>query len=427
MHAFDLFGRRPFPQARQVREKPKQVVAPRWLGHPHQCINGCVKTVPPCAPVARERFGIIIEAVKQIVWVMVVVSLVGLAPRPSAAARGTLDIYFIDVEGGQSTLVVTPAGQSLLVDTGFPGDGTFASLPGDPRKARDANRILTAARAAGVKQIDYLLTTHFHADHDGGVVELAQLIPIRTFVDHEPPGPHAERVVGTLAAFDRYARVRATGNHLLPKPGSRIPLKGVEALVVSSAGATLPKPLAGAGEANPACGATGTDAQEPTENPRSTGIRLRFGRFTFLDVGDLSGPPLFALVCPNSLVGPTDVYLVAHHGGVDAADPATFAGLAPRVAIVNNGATKGGAPELLAALHQARGLEDAWQLHRSEASGPKNVPDDRIANLDESTAHWIAVRAREDGSFTVTNGRTGVTKSYRARAGTSRPIPTRVP
>ena len=109
------------------------------------------------------------------------------APRAAAAQQNTLDIYFIDVEGGQSTLVVTPAGESLLIDTGFPSDGTFASVPGDPRKARDANRILAAARAAGVKQIDYLLITHFHADHDGAVPELAQLIPIRTFVDHEQP------------------------------------------------------------------------------------------------------------------------------------------------------------------------------------------------------------------------------------------------
>jgi beta-lactamase superfamily II metal-dependent hydrolase len=366
--------------------------------------------------------------VKQIGWMMVVVSLVALALRPAAAARGTLDIYFIDVEGGQSTLVVTPAGQALLVDTGFPSDGTFASLPGDSQKARDANRILAAAHAAGVQQIDYLLITHFHADHDGGVVELAQLMPIRTFIDHESPGPQAEAgVAGTTAAFERYAAVRAKGRHLVPKPGDRLPLKGVEAVVVSSAGATLQKPLAGAGRANPACGATAPPAQEQIENPRSTGFRLRFGRFTFVDVGDLSGSPLFALVCPKSLIGPTDVYLVAHHGGLDVADPATFAGLVPRVAIVNNGATKGGAPETLAALHQARGLEDAWQLHRSAASGAENFPDDRIANLDESTAHWIKVSAKDEGSFTVTNGRTGATKSYGPRSGAIRPIARAVP
>lgn len=356
-----------------------------------------------------------VRRVTVLVMVGAIVACVGLVC--SAAARATLDIYFIDVEGGQSTLVVTPAEGTLLVDTGFPSDGTFGSIPGDPRKARDANRILAAARAAGVTRIDNLLTTHFHADHDGGIVELAQLMPIGTFIDHASPDPQAEAgVAGTTAAFERYAAVRAKGRHVVPKPGDPLPLKGVEAVVVSSAGATVQKPFAGAGGVNSACGPAAPPAQEKTENPRSTGFRLRYGRFTFLDVGDLSGAPLFALVCPGNLIGPTDVYLVAHHGGLDAADPATFAALSPRVAIVNNGERKGGAPELLAALHQARGLEDAWQLHRSLAPGAQNYPDDRIANLDESAAHWIKVSAKEDGSFTVTNGRTGAVKAYGPRS-----------
>jgi competence protein ComEC len=346
----------------------------------------------------------------------------------SAAVRSTLDIYFIDVEGGQATLVVTPAGQTLLIDTGFPGEGGFAAVPGDPHKARDANRILAAARAAGVKRIDYLLITHFHADHDGGVPELAQLIPIRAFVDHGPPTAEAdERVAGTQAAFERYARVRAKGRHLALKPGGTIPLAGVDTVVVSAGGDTLQKPLAGAGAANPLCAAAPPPAQEPTENPRSTGVRLRFGRFTFLDVGDLSGPPLFALACPASLVGPTDVYLVAHHGGPDAGDAATFAAFAPRVAILNNGVSKGGSPEVLKALHQVRGLEDAWQLHRSLPQGPRFFDDEHIANLDESTAHWLKVSAKTDGSFIVTNGRTGAAKAYGPRPGAARPSARAVP
>jgi len=354
--------------------------------------------------------------VKQIGRLLVMIALAAAVPRPAAAQRNTLDIYFIDVEGGQATLVVTAAGQSLLIDTGFPGQGGFGALPGDPRKARDANRILAAARAAGVKRIDYLLITHFHADHDGAVPELAQLIPIRTFVYHGSPGPKAEaQVPGTQAAFDAYARVRAKGKHLEPRPGDRIPLKGVDTIVVSAAGETLKQPLPGAGGANRACGAAAPAAQEPTENPRSTGVRLRFGQFTFLDVGDLSGQPLFSLVCPTNLIGPTDLYLVAHHGGADAGDAASFAGIAPRVAILNNGSKKGGAPEVLAALHQAHGLEDAWQLHRSLPPGPRFFNDDHIANLDESTAHWLKVSAKTDGSFIVTNGRTGAAKAYDAR------------
>jgi competence protein ComEC len=328
----------------------------------------------------------------------------------------TLDIYFIDVEGGQSTLIVTPARESLLVDAGFPGSGTFDSTPGDPRQARDAQRIAAAARAAGLTRIDYLLVTHFHADHDGGVVELAQLMPIATFIDHDTvPASAEENVPGTLAMFDAYATVRAKGRHLVPKTGNRLPLKGVETTVVSASGSALKRPLRGAGTRTPGCAATAPPAQEVHENPRSTGFRLRFGAFRFLDLGDLSGAPLFALACPASLVGPVDVYLVAHHGGADVADPATFAAFAPRVAVVNNGANKGGAPETFAAMRQAAGLEDVWQLHRSRIDGSQNYADERIANLDDTTAHLIKVSAKEDGSFTVTNARTGEAKAYSAR------------
>src|SRR6185503_841761 len=125
-------------------------------------------------------------------------------------------------------------------------------------------------------------------------------------------------------------------------------------------GSTIVKPLAGAGGRNPVCAASAPEAQERHENPRSTGILLQFGKFRFLDLGDLSGSPLFALGCPNSLIGPVDAYLVAHHAGVDAADPATFAALRPRVAVLNNGQVKGGAPEVFASLRRAQGLEDVW-------------------------------------------------------------------
>jgi len=336
---------------------------------------------------------------------------------PARGARTTLDIYFIDVEGGQSTLIVTPRGESLLVDTGFPGaGGGFDALPGDPAKARDAQRIVAAARDAGITRIDYLLTTHFHADHDGGVVELAQLMPIGAFIDHGRVLPAAEETSrGTLAAFDRYAAVRARGRHLEPAPGDRLPLEGIEAIVVSAAGSTIAKPLAGAGEPTAGCGAAAPPAQEPHENPRSTGFRLQFGRFRFLDVGDLTGAPLYALACPKSLVGPVDVYLVAHHGGADTGDPAVFAALRPRAAIVNNGATKGGAREALATLHALAPRVDTWQLHRSSADGAQNAADDRIANLDTSTAHWLKLVARADGSFTIGNGRTGAETRYDAR------------
>jgi len=335
----------------------------------------------------------------------------------AARAARTLDIYFIDVEGGQSTLIVTPSGQSLLVDTGFPGhEGAFQSQPGDARQARDANRIAAAVRDAALKRIDFLLITHFHADHDGGAPELAALVPIRTFIDHGTVPAEAEQTSrGTLDAFQRYAAVRARARHIEPKPGDRLPLTGLVATVVSSARATLTSALDGAGRANASCGAP-RPPQEPHENPRSTGIVLQFGRFRFIDLGDLTGPPLYALFCPSDRLGQADVYLLPHHGGLDAADPAVFGASPPRVAVVNNGATKGGASDMFAALRRVQGIEDVWQLHRSRNEGAQNFADDRIANLDETTSYWIKLSAKEDGSFVVTNARTGGSREYAASA-----------
>jgi beta-lactamase superfamily II metal-dependent hydrolase len=334
----------------------------------------------------------------------------------NASTPKPLQIYFIDVEGGQSTLLVTPSGQSLLVDTGWAGEGT-GFHPGDPHAARDANRIVAAVHDAGLSKIDYLLITHFHSDHDGGVGELAQLLPIHTFIDHGAPSPEAESTSAeTKAAFEAYARVRGEGDQQLePHPGEHLPLKGLEVTVVSSAGVTLAAPLAGVAARNPMCSDQATPPRDPYENPRSTGILVRYGRFRFLDVGDLSGKPLFNLVCPRNLIGPVEAYLVAHHGGADVADPAILSALAPRVAIQNNGVTKGGARLTYEALHHVPGLENVWQLHTSADAGDLNFPAEYIANLDESTAHWIKLEAESDGSFAVLNGRTGKWKRYAPR------------
>lgn len=336
---------------------------------------------------------------------------IAMATTVALGAAKTLDIYFIDVEGGQATLLVTPKGESLLVDTGFPSDGTFDSVAGDPAKARDANRIAAVAKAAGVKQIDYLLITHFHADHDGGVVELAKLLPIRTFIDHGSPKPEVESVRGSLAAFQAYAAVRAGGKHLQPAAGDHLPLKGLETRIVSASGTTITKRIYGGGPKTASCQATAPRPEEANENPRSTGVAIKYGHFRFLDLGDLSGDPLYALACPESLIGPLGVYLVAHHGGPDAADPATFEAFAPQVAIFNNGPRKGGVRATLSAAAAVPGME-VWQLHRRDDAGEANTAAERIANLDESAAHYLKVGANKDGSFAVTNSRTGQTKEY---------------
>lgn len=337
------------------------------------------------------------------------------APAATAtASAGALQIYFIDVEGGQSTLMRLPSGESFLVDGGFPGDGTFASKPGAPTAARDAQRVLAAAKDAGITRIDHLLLTHYHADHFGAVLELAQLLPIGEFIDHAAPTPEAEAgVPGTMALYEQYVALRSKGKHVSPKPGDQLTFGGVTVHVLATEG-QVASPLAGAGQTNAACTGSGVPAQEKTENPRSTAVLLQFGQFRFLDVGDLTGDPLFALGCPVNRIGRADVYLVAHHGGADAADPSLFAAIQPRVAITNNGTRKGAQAPTLATLRTLSGT-DTWQLHTTANPGATNVDASRIANLDESTSAWIKVTAQANGGFRVTNGRTGSTTVYPAR------------
>jgi competence protein ComEC len=331
-----------------------------------------------------------------------------LASTSTAAAR-TLDIYFIDVEGGQSTLIVTAAGESLLVDTGYPG-----------RDGRDPDRIQAAMRDAHVQHIDYLLITHMHEDHNGGAAELARRVPIGAFIDYGAP---VETSADVVAAFTAYSAVR-DGNgsngaqHIVPKPGDRLRLAGVDVRVMSVDGQTVSTPLEGAGQANPACAGYEQRPFASRENPRSIGVHLRYGKFTFLDLGDLVGPNLLSLVCPANLIGPIDAYLVTHHGNADTNVEPVLSAIRPRVAIVNNGAYKGGSPPTWTSLRHHAEIEGVWQLHKSLIDGSENFPDTFIANLefgelDKGT--WIKLSANDDGSFAITNGRTGWTRRYDAR------------
>jgi competence protein ComEC len=316
--------------------------------------------------------------------------------------RRTLDIYFLDVEGGQSTLVVTPAGQSMLIDAGYAGMAN-----------RDADRVLAAARDARINALDYLLITHFHGDHAGGVPEVVRRLPVKTFVDYGEP---IETAAFSAEPFAAYKPLRAKGAQVHPKPGDRLPLTGLDVQVLSAGGAVSTTPLAGAGQPNPACKGLGELPDPLSENPRSVGIRMKFGAFTFLDLGDLPGRNLAALACPANLIGHIDVYLVPHHGNKDTAIPAVIAAVTPRVAVLNNGTTKGGDAEAFTALRGAKGLEDTWQLHKTSHSDARNFPDEVIANIEagrNDTGAWIKVSAEESGRFTVTNGRTGLTRTYR--------------
>ena len=309
-----------------------------------------------------------------------------------------LQVYFIDVEGGQATLFVSPSGQSMLVDTGWPGyDG------------RDADRIVAAAKLAGVKQIDYLVVTHYHADHVGGVPQLAARIPIRNFVDH---GPSVETGKNAVELFQAYEAVRKNGKHILARVGEKIPIRGLDVTILTAAGNHITKVLPGGG-ANPLCAHATLKEPDPSENAQSVGIFIRYGEFSMIDLGDLTWNKEHDLMCPNNPVGRVDVYLSTHHGLAQSGSPVVVDALGPRVAIMNNGATKGGEPAAWQVIHSTTRLLDLWQLHYAEAGGDaNNTSEQLIANHKQEEGNWIKLEANSNGQFTVTNSRNGYSKAY---------------
>jgi competence protein ComEC len=319
--------------------------------------------------------------------------LCGLLPGPARAAK-TLDIYFVDVEGGQATLVVSPSGQSLLIDAGYAG---FSG--------RDADRIWAAAKAAGVKHIDTLLLTHYHDDHVGGVPNLVQRLPVTTFLDY---GPSVDEGGKYPAA---YAAAFAKGMHRMVAPGDSIPVKGLDVTVVASAGKRIERK----GDPNPYCAGVPPlqpgQGEELAENFQAIGVVIEFGKFRFGDLSDITWSREVALLCPENRVGKLDLFLTIHHGGESSK---AIYGLAPRVAIMNNGPRKGGDPAGFKAIKASPGLEDLWQLHFSLAGGSENnTPDSMIANLEEyCTGQYLKVSAAADGSFTVFNQRNKFSRSY---------------
>jgi len=330
--------------------------------------------------------------------------LAGAAPAPEA--RKPLQIYFVDVEGGQSTLFVTPEGKSLLIDTGWPDNN-----------GRDANRIAAAAKDAKISKIDFVLITHFHDDHVGGAPQLAAKIPVGTFIDHgenrETNGEGAKKV------FAAYQQLLATGKykHITAKPGEVLPITGMQVRVVSSDGELIERPLPGGGKENASCANAAKPPVDDTENPRSVGTLITFGKLRILDLGDLTGDKEMALMCPMNKIGAVDVYVASHHGTASSGTPVLVHAISPRVAIMDNGAKKGGSPVAWDVIEKSPGLEDVWQLHYSEAGGDAhNVAAPFLANLQgPDTGNYFKVTASADGSFGVFNSRTGETKRYAAR------------
>jgi competence protein ComEC len=334
-------------------------------------------------------------------------SCLWLAPVASAAGEPKpLQIYFIDVEGGQSTLIVDPQGESLLIDTGW-----------DDFNGRDADRIMVAAKSAGIDHIDDVIITHYHSDHVGRVPQLASRIKIGAFFDH---GPNTEMDAQTRSGYEAYEKVAAQGKHVVVKPGDELPLKGMRVQVLTSAGEEITTPLPGAGQANPVCASEPAVGADPSENSRSVGVLITFGKFRFIDLGDLTNLKELGLACPKNLIGTVDLYLMTHHG---TAHPGTGDGsgarsiveaLHPRVAVMNNGAIKGGHPVAWQIVHDSPGLEDLWQLHYSiQGDKDHNSPQQFIANVGgNDEGHYIKVSAEPNATFTVVNSRNNFQKTY---------------
>ena len=326
--------------------------------------------------------------------------MVLLATPSSTAQSKGLVIYAVDVEGGQATLFVAPGGGSLLVDTGWPGNN-----------GRDAERIKAAMQDAGITRIDKVLITHFHTDHVGGVPELVKRVEVGEFLDH---GVNREDSDITRQDTAAYLKAIEGKPRRVIHPGDTIDIPGLTVNVLTADGEhviSVPgiKPVP-----NPWCATEPKWDLDATENPRSAGILVRFGSFSLLDLGDLTKPKEVALVCPGNPIGTVDFYLVTHHGFNQSSARAIVDAIHPRVALMDNGAHKAGSPEAWQTIHESPGLEDLYMLHTAEGSdAAHNSPDALIANLrGGADGAYFKIVARRDGSFSVTNARTGQTKQY---------------
>jgi competence protein ComEC len=343
-----------------------------------------------------------------------------LAPATLLNAQThNLDIYWTDVEGGAATLIVSPSGESILIDTGWAING------------RDAKRLYAVTQMAGLKKIDYLVISHFHADHVGGLPEFSKMIPIGRFFDH---GDAIEKE--NQEWLDSYLAASA-GKRTIVKPGDEIPLKGARVLVVSSDQKLLAKPVNGGGP-NPLCADAEQKAPVSPENQRTVGVLLTYGKFKYLNLVDLDWSKEMELACPVNKLGAVTLYQTGRHGAFDGAGaPAFLNAIRPQVVVVNNGPRKGmgqvdptvksltphGAPyEKIAYQRLAKipGIEGIWQEHLSllDPDPTHNTSEDMIANLEDTAdckGNWIKASVARDGKFTVTNGRNGFSKTYTAR------------
>ena len=321
-----------------------------------------------------------------------------------STAQAGLEIYWIDVEGGAATLVITPDRQTILMDTGWPRED-----------ARDAERIRTAMQHAGVDAIDYLLFSHFHTDHVGGLAGLDARVPIRTIVDHGDSVEMDTERGGRL--WQEYLRLAGDRRRSIA-PGDKLPFTGIEFTFVGAHRELIDSPERRA--PNPRC--AGVESPEPDmgENGHSLGYMISLGAFQFLNLGDMTPDREYALACPENRLGIVDLWQVPHHGGYGAIRPELAGALEPTVAVINNGPRKGGTPDSLSVIQRTAEVGDVWQSHRAMMDNAAHNTDEPLtANLteeDECRGHWIKATVAADGrSWTMTNGRTGYSRNYLAK------------
>lgn len=342
-------------------------------------------------------------------YLVLLAALLLFRPAMIQAAPKTLDIYFIDVEGGAATLIVTPSGESLLIDSGFPGE-------------RDAGRIARVAiEIAGLKQIDHYITTHWHQDHVGGIPKLSQLIPVQHYYDHGLPATLPSDIKPeTIVAYKQTVQ----GKSVTLKPGDLIKLQPssnnlspLKILVLAANGIVLgEKP--GAPQIK-VCGPNfEAKPEDKSDNANSIGVLLSFGRFKFFDGGDLTWNVENRLACPKNLAGAVDVYQSDHHGADSSNNPALIHALKPRVAIVNNGPRKGAEARSFATLKSVKEIQAIYQVHRNVRTTEKdNAPSDYVANDEEACqGEFIKLSVDSGGkSYSVSIPSKQISRSYRTR------------
>ncbi len=330
----------------------------------------------------------------------------GRIPAPQMPQAPPLHIYWIDVEGGGCTLVVTPAGEAILVDAGWDLD-------------RDATRIYdVATKAAGVKQIDYFIATHWHSDHYGGIIRVSHRMPVKKFYGN---GPFPDSVPDDPAFPELMPRYRALvdDHSIILRAGDMMPIRQASSVAklevqVLAAGRQVEDVTRGV--PNPVCKETENPAPDPTQTADSIVLLFRYGKFTFFDGGDLTRKMEEELVCPVNTVGAVELFQIDHHGLDLSNSPVLIHSIKPRVVVVNNGPDKGAEPKSMQTLFSAPGVETVWQVHRNLKPGKQlNTSPEFIANPQREgngKAEFIQATAEPDGAMTVQIGVLGTRRDY---------------